>query len=129
MSIENITDVNRGPLSPVGTQPPIPPVVPAVPYELYPGPPNYQPLDDDLTALSRLTEINVIYFRDDAALWAPVIIGTGLAFNGGTLEATGGGGGGGIPEAPITGQTYGRINASWARVLAITGDVLDGGNF
>jgi phage gp45-like len=34
-----------------------------------------------------------------------------------------------ITEAPSNGQAYGRVNAGWQRVLAITGDVLDGGNF
>ena len=37
--------------------------------------------------------------------------------------------GGGIAEAPSDSLAYGRLNAAWARVLAITGDVLDGGNY
>jgi hypothetical protein len=40
-----------------------------------------------------------------------------------------GGGPGSFPEAPIDSTSYGRMNAGWTRVLAITGDVLDGGNF
>lgn len=35
----------------------------------------------------------------------------------------------GIPEAPLTSTTWGRMDAAWERVLAITGDLLDGGNF
>lgn len=34
-----------------------------------------------------------------------------------------------FPEAPINSLAYGRLNANWARVLAITNDVLDGGNY
>ena len=45
-------------------------------------------------------------------------------------NAGGGAGGAGITDdAPSNGTTYGRMNAAWTRVLAITGDVLDGGNF
>lgn len=40
-----------------------------------------------------------------------------------------GGGGGGIPEAPLTGLTYGRQSAGWTQVLMASGDVIDGGNF
>jgi phage gp45-like len=32
-------------------------------------------------------------------------------------------------EAPLDGLAYGRQSATWHRVLAITGDILDGGNF
>jgi len=35
----------------------------------------------------------------------------------------------GVPEAPSTGITYGRRNATWNPALALSGDVLDGGNF
>jgi len=41
----------------------------------------------------------------------------------------GGGTGGGIPEAPQDSLMYGRINATWDRALALTNDILDGGNF
>jgi hypothetical protein len=34
-----------------------------------------------------------------------------------------------FPEAPVNGLMYGRQNATWQRSLAITLDVLDGGNF
>jgi hypothetical protein len=34
-----------------------------------------------------------------------------------------------FPEAPINGLMYGRQSASWQRALALTNDVLDGGNF
>jgi len=34
-----------------------------------------------------------------------------------------------IPDAPNDGLSYGRQSANWSRVLAITGDILDGGNF
>jgi hypothetical protein len=46
-----------------------------------------------------------------------------------TSEMAGGGTGGGIPDAPADGTAYGRLSGAWSRVLAITGDVLDGGNF
>ena len=42
---------------------------------------------------------------------------------------TGGGGGGGIDDAPVDNKSYGRRNNAWNAVLALTGDVLDGGNF
>jgi hypothetical protein len=45
------------------------------------------------------------------------------------IDAGGGGGGGGIPEAPADGLSYGRLNFTWVRVLAMANDVLDGGNF
>lgn len=65
-----------------------------------------QPRDDDLTALSALTAVDTMYYRraDNPPLWAPVVIGANLVFNGGTLSATGGGGpGGGISTAgPVT---------------------------
>jgi hypothetical protein len=35
----------------------------------------------------------------------------------------------GVPEAPSDGITYGRRNAIWNPALALTGDILDGGNF
>jgi hypothetical protein len=37
--------------------------------------------------------------------------------------------GGGIPEAPSDGTSYGRQSLTWVRVIASTGDVVDGGNF
>ena len=40
-----------------------------------------------------------------------------------------GGGPGTVPEAPNDGLMYGRQSLAWHRALAITGDVLDGGNF
>jgi hypothetical protein len=119
MTIENITVINRGPLAPVGpVQPPppidVPSLVPIDDWISY-----YQPLNDDLTALSNLNQTNVIYYRSDNAAWSPVTIGIGLAFNGGNLEATGGGGGGGIPEAPSDGKAYGRQNVTWVQVAPI----------
>ena len=36
------------------------------------------------------------------------------------------GGGGGIPEAPLDGETWGRISASWGRVVALDGDYMTG---
>lgn len=44
----------------------------------------------------------------------------------------GGGSGGGIEEAPINTDdphSWGRQNAAWTRVLAVSNDTLDGGNF
>jgi hypothetical protein len=36
---------------------------------------------------------------------------------------------GGIPDAPADTTSYGRVDHRWERVLAITGDTFDGGNF
>jgi hypothetical protein len=35
----------------------------------------------------------------------------------------------GFAEAPMDHLTYGRVDAAWSRVLAITEDLLDAGNF
>lgn len=74
-----------------------------------------QPLDGDLTALAGLTGLNVIYYRSGSDTWSAVTVGTGLAFVGGTLTATGGGGGG-IPEAPTDSKYYARRNSAWADI-------------
>jgi hypothetical protein len=34
-----------------------------------------------------------------------------------------------IPDAPADSNSYGRRNLAWNQVLAVTGDVFDGGNF
>jgi phage gp45-like len=34
-----------------------------------------------------------------------------------------------VQEAPMNSQAFGRVNAGWTQVLAVSGDVLDGGNF
>jgi hypothetical protein len=36
---------------------------------------------------------------------------------------------GSFVDAPTDSTTYGRLNGNWVRVLAVTGDILDGGNF
>jgi collagen triple helix repeat protein len=36
---------------------------------------------------------------------------------------------GGIAEAPTDSLSYGRLNSTWVRVIASSGDVMDGGNF
>jgi hypothetical protein len=65
----------------------------------------YQPLDDDLTAISALTGVNVIYFRSGPGAWTPVTIGANMSFASGVLSSTGGGGGGGV-------ATSGTVTAS-----------------
>jgi hypothetical protein len=45
------------------------------------------------------------------------------------IAAASGGSGGGIPEAPANSVAYGRENTTWVPVLALSGDILDGGNF
>jgi microcystin-dependent protein len=50
---------------------------------------NYQVFDPDLTALSGVTATNAIIYRSAPDTWAPVTIGTGLTFSGGTLSAGG----------------------------------------
>jgi len=47
----------------------------------------------------------------------------------GQLSVVGSGGASGVPEAPNDGLMYGRQSLNWNRSLAITGDILDGGNF
>jgi hypothetical protein len=51
----------------------------------------YQPLDADLTAIAALAGTDNIYYRSGANTWTSVTIGTGLAFSGGTLSASGSG--------------------------------------
>jgi len=34
-----------------------------------------------------------------------------------------------LPDAPANSTSYGRKNSTWSPVLALDGDVLDGGNF
>jgi hypothetical protein len=58
-------------------------------------------------------------------LEAPITtIGGGL-----TIIGDPSGGGGDFPEAPVNDITYGRRNMAWNPALALSGDVLDGGNF
>jgi len=54
---------------------------------------------------------------------------TGASANVAFVGASSGGGGGGVPEAPSDNVTYGRRNAVWNPALALSGDILDGGNF
>jgi hypothetical protein len=93
-----------------------------------------------------------IWYNDyTSAQWVPVIATPYLSTNGGEmngilllagdpvspLEAATKeyvdnavqGGGSNIGDAPSNSLSYGRMNNSWIRVLAITGDVMDGGNF
>ncbi len=53
---------------------------------------NYQPRDEDLTALAALSGTNTLYYRSGAGTWTAVTIGANLTFSGGTLSATGGSG-------------------------------------
>jgi hypothetical protein len=53
---------------------------------------NLQPLDGDLTSLAAASSV-AIYYRQGTNSWAPVTVGTGLTFAGGTLAATATGGG------------------------------------
>jgi hypothetical protein len=48
-----------------------------------------QPLDADLTSLAATSATNSLYYRSAANTWSPVTVGTGLAFTGGTLSASG----------------------------------------
>lgn len=50
---------------------------------------NFQPLDNDLTFLSNLTGSGIIYYRSGDSIWSPVIIGSGLNFNGSILTSSG----------------------------------------
>ena len=62
------------------------------------------------------------YQGEDGEAWVPVTSGpVGVP---GT-----GGGGGEFPDAPNNGISYGRKNLAWVPVLALSGDVLDGGNY
>lgn len=53
---------------------------------------NLQPLDGDLTSLAAASSI-AIYYRQGTNSWAPVTVGAGLTFTGGTLSATSSGSG------------------------------------
>jgi hypothetical protein len=53
---------------------------------------NLQPLDGDLTSLAAASSV-AIYYRQGTNSWAPVTVGAGLSFTGGTLTATATGGG------------------------------------
>ena len=44
-------------------------------------------------------------------------------------QDSGGNGGTGIGEAPVDGQTYGRIDSHWETVINHNNDFVDGGNF
>lgn len=59
----------------------------------------YQPLDDDLTAISALTGAGIIYYRSGIGTWTPVVIGANMSFAGGVLSSTGGGGTGDVTAA------------------------------
>jgi len=50
---------------------------------------NVQGWDADLDALAALSGTNTIYYRSGANTWTAVTIGSGLAFSGGTLSASG----------------------------------------
>jgi hypothetical protein len=73
----------------------------------------------------------------DFALWMPpiggVAVGDGIQVASVNPTITqwaqvGAGGGGGIPDAPSTGVTFGRVNASWQPVLTAN-SVVDAGTF
>lgn len=50
---------------------------------------NVQAWDADLDAIAALAGTNTIYYRSAANTWSPITIGSGVAFSGGTLSATG----------------------------------------
>jgi hypothetical protein len=88
-----------------------------------------------VAAVNALTTVAAVVAYDVTAGWpsvplppgygaqAPIIYG-GSDVTLGTAPPTGG-----IPEAPTDGLMYGRQSAAWQRALAITNDLLDGGNF
>jgi hypothetical protein len=90
------------------------------------------------TEVSALTDIDDVIDYDVTDDWPDIPLPPGFDPNkmfsghGGTMNyvsAGGGTGGDGVPEAPSDGVTYGRRNAVWNPALALSGDVLDGGNF
>jgi hypothetical protein len=63
----------------------------------------------------QLAQVDLLTQRQRRAIFMRVADGTGS--------------GGGFPEAPTDGVTYGRMNATWNPTLALSNDILDGGNF
>lgn len=84
---------------------------------------NVQAWDADLDALAALAGTDTIYRRSGAATWSAVTIGTGLAFSGGTLSATGFAGSGAITGSGLTMATarlLGRTTASTGAIEEIS---------
>jgi hypothetical protein len=82
-----------------------------------------QPLDADLTSLAAAGLINSLYYRSAVDTWAPVTIGAGLGFTGGTLSATAGGGNVSNSGTPVANQM-----AQWVDAQTIKGVSLDANN-
>ena len=92
-----------------------------------------------IAEVNALTTIPAVIAYDVLAGWPVIPLPPGWTP---ALAPPGGGGGNnvaivgtppapttGVPEAPSDGITYGRRNAIWNPALAMSGDILDGGNF
>lgn len=83
-----------------------------------------------------LTTIAAVIAYDVLAGWPIISVPPGYKLEAPTTTIGGGltiigttSGSGDFPEAPSNGVTYGRRNAAWNPALALSGDVLDGGNY
>jgi hypothetical protein len=64
---------------------------------VYRGDGIFATLDADLVSLADAATTNALYYRSNSAgTWAPVTIGSGMAFSNGVLSSTGGGATGGV---------------------------------
>ena len=139
-NIGNVTTTNVQWI-PIGSSTPVP-VTPAESAAILQG---ITERTNQLNAIKnqKITEVNALTDVDDVIAyevledWPETPLPPGykaaLTYSGsssvaiiGTPQAPGGGG---VPEAPSNGITYGRRNQIWNPVLALSGDVLDGGNF
>ena len=90
-----------------------------------------------IAEVNALTYVGAVIAYDVLAGWPVMVSPPGfkleapVAVSGGgvTLVGTPPAPGAGIPEAPNDGVTYGRHNMAWNPALALSGDILDGGNF
>ena len=80
----------------------------------------YQPKDADLTSLAAATAVGSIFYRSAADTWAPVTIGTGLTFSGGTLTNPTGGGNVLNVGTPTNGQIAQWTDATHVQGIAIS---------
>jgi hypothetical protein len=88
-----------------------------------------------ISEVNALTTIPDVIAYDVLADWPDLPAPPGfkldapLTFGGGLTVIGTPSGGGDFPEAPVDGKTYGRRNMAWNPALALSNDVLDGGNF
>ena len=90
-----------------------------------------------IAEVNALTNVPAVINYDVLAGWPVIAVPPGYVLEAPIVAASNvtivgtpiAGGGDGIPEAPMDGVTYGRKSMTWNPALALSGDVLDGGNF